>query len=493
MTDYKRMVSYMYQYENGIKKKNVGYVRVELKNGQCKFTIHMQLLGQPDSIFPTYLIQRDNSGHELIYLGDSILKTQLIDSRFTTEEGNIMESGYSLKDLSGVLIFMNNNIFFATVWDDKTLDTDELLEAMRPKNRRNKKNERYESAVNEFDNKTSEESKNFKSALSNDSQNIIEKSSEKNLTASKEKNDLMADEDSYAFESKSEEETRKLKDKLTANIDNAKSKAATEAIKTENELFKDTQKAADEAYEWQQSFEEKLSQEEELKIPTYKFPRGLKTVEMFRRTMAAADKVYNSDTASDTSQKENEEAPANPAVKLNQPAAPVMKPRVATSTDNKTDNSKMESHINNVSAERFKTESEAEKTETRMNNTAVNSSRQINLDSIITRFNRLYPFEDNEILLCVKIEPKDIGLLPKEIWPLSSNSFLLHGYYCYHHLILAKMKYKDRAIYILGVPGLYQHREQFMARMFGFDHFKSIKKREPRKGDFGYWYLMLNC
>ena len=29
------------------------------------------------------------------------------------------------------------------------------------------------------------------------------------------------------------------------------------------------------------------------------------------------------------------------------------------------------------------------------------------------RFPRINPFEDNEIILCVKIEPKDIGLLPK--------------------------------------------------------------------------------
>ena len=68
MTDYKRMVSYMYLYENGIKKKNVGFARIEVKDGQCRFTLHMQLPGQLDGIFPTYLIERTSDGMELIYL-----------------------------------------------------------------------------------------------------------------------------------------------------------------------------------------------------------------------------------------------------------------------------------------------------------------------------------------------------------------------------------------------------------------------------------------
>ncbi|MDD3172654.1 MAG: DUF6128 domain-containing protein, partial [Herbinix sp.] len=108
---------------------------------------------------------------------------------------------------------------------------------------------------------------------------------------------------------------------------------------------------------------------------------------------------------------------------------------------------------------------------------------------IFENYPRIYPFEDNEILLCVKIEPKDIGLLPKEVWPFSNNSFLMHGYYCYHHLIFAKIKNRYGYHYILGIPGIYHNREQFMARMFGFENFKSIRKRELKQGDFGYWYM----
>jgi hypothetical protein len=108
---------------------------------------------------------------------------------------------------------------------------------------------------------------------------------------------------------------------------------------------------------------------------------------------------------------------------------------------------------------------------------------------IYNGFPRMFPFEDNEIAWCVRIEPQDIGMLPMETWILGNNSFLLHGYYSYRHLIFARMNYKNGYFYIIGVPGIYHNREKFMARMFGFENFKCVKNRERKTGEFGYWYI----
>ena len=116
MADYKRFVSYMYEYENGEKKKNVGFSRVELRKGTCRFTIHMRMEGVLDGIFPTYLIYRPNDEMELIYLGDCIVKNQLIDSRLTAKEDNVVDSGYGFSDMGGMLLFLNSKIFYATQW-----------------------------------------------------------------------------------------------------------------------------------------------------------------------------------------------------------------------------------------------------------------------------------------------------------------------------------------------------------------------------------------
>ena len=91
------------------------------------------------------------------------------------------------------------------------------------------------------------------------------------------------------------------------------------------------------------------------------------------------------------------------------------------------------------------------------------------------------------------IKPQDIGLLPRENWVYGNNSFLLHGYYNYRYLILARLgKPGERGRYILGVPGHYGNNEKYMAAMFGFDRFVRSTRQPPRDSRFGYWYTDLN-
>jgi hypothetical protein len=128
------------------------------------------------------------------------------------------------------------------------------------------------------------------------------------------------------------------------------------------------------------------------------------------------------------------------------------------------------------------------------NDTTGNSGKQVFEEHPLAKriyksFPRMYPFEDNDVAWCVKIEPQDIGLFPMEAWVLGNNSFLLHGYYSYRHLIFAKINDRNGINYIIGVPGVYHNREKFMAKMFGFENFKCVKRKELRTGEFGYWYI----
>lgn len=113
------------------------------------------------------------------------------------------------------------------------------------------------------------------------------------------------------------------------------------------------------------------------------------------------------------------------------------------------------------------------------------------INRIFEKFPGMYPFEDDEIMDCIKLEPRDIGLFPMDKWPLANNSFLLHGYYTYRHLIFARMKTNNVIQYILGVPGIFRDREKFMARMFGFNNFKGVRNKPLDNGEFGYWYTVI--
>ena len=118
-------------------------------------------------------------------------------------------------------------------------------------------------------------------------------------------------------------------------------------------------------------------------------------------------------------------------------------------------------------------------------------------ESLWNRLRAAYPkvtaFECADGCEILVIKPQDIGLLPRENWVYGNNSFLLHGYYNYRYLILARLgKSGERGRYILGVPGHYGNNEKYMAAMFGFDRFVRSTRQPPRDSRFGYWYTDLN-
>lgn len=90
-----------------------------------------------------------------------------------------------------------------------------------------------------------------------------------------------------------------------------------------------------------------------------------------------------------------------------------------------------------------------------------------------------------------KIQRKDMVCLPRCEWRHANNSFLIHGYYNYHHLILTV---RDERLK-LGVPGVYHPQEEKAAESFGFPEFipaeeLDLKLTDEEKNDrekFGYW------
>lgn len=99
-------------------------------------------------------------------------------------------------------------------------------------------------------------------------------------------------------------------------------------------------------------------------------------------------------------------------------------------------------------------------------------------------FPLIHPFGDEREYL--SIAPKDFIVLTREYQALANNSFLLHGFYNYHHIILGKIPLKGKDRFFLGVPGVFYEREKAVAVMFGFESFECAK--EPADtGTFGYY------
>ena len=101
-------------------------------------------------------------------------------------------------------------------------------------------------------------------------------------------------------------------------------------------------------------------------------------------------------------------------------------------------------------------------------------------------YKSVHPFGDERIYL--SIEPKDFIVLQAPYQRLVNNSFLLHGYYNYRHLILGpdeEIGTGEEICFYLGVPGTYFEREKMVAVMFGFEGFECAGPVEV--GKFGYY------
>lgn len=105
------------------------------------------------------------------------------------------------------------------------------------------------------------------------------------------------------------------------------------------------------------------------------------------------------------------------------------------------------------------------------------------IPSYLKEFEPVYPFEDNEWEWCLHLKPSDFTKLPMEHWHYQKNSFLLMGFYNFHHLLYAHKENKN----FVGVPGQFCRREQYLAGRFGFSRFKGTKRKRLSAGDFGYW------
>ena len=104
---------------------------------------------------------------------------------------------------------------------------------------------------------------------------------------------------------------------------------------------------------------------------------------------------------------------------------------------------------------------------------------------------RIFPvlnqFSEKSNVLCVRIEIKDVRLLPEKYWSMINNSFLLHGFFNYRHLAFGRIGQN----WFIGIPGIYQNQEHVMASIFGFPDFLPQKDKNENGEQPGYWYRTL--
>ena len=117
MSDYRRLISYIYEYEGKEKVKNVGFVKLEARNGQCRLHVNVKRMYVGGNAIGVYLLGKDG---EKTFLGNVFARGGAGEFRATLDAKNVEGSGRELDTYYGLVVHDVKNSWrsYKTVWED---------------------------------------------------------------------------------------------------------------------------------------------------------------------------------------------------------------------------------------------------------------------------------------------------------------------------------------------------------------------------------------
>lgn len=472
MNNYKRIVSYLYYYGNGEKKNNVGYVRMERKDGICKVTIHMRSINSNEKKLGVYFFYREKEQLIGISLGTMVIKNGVGEFRKVMEEEITKGLQVTLEEMGGIIIYENNEHFFATQWDDEFINIMNFYIADA-----NNENEwKWEQPVERS--KEELEAADLVEIQQVDEEEQVE---EKILETENQEN-----------------EQENLKIERTENI-----KENIETVK-EKDVGKNLETVREEGVK--ESLEEKIKNvEENLEMPRAENAEenlGEGQIKILGKNSREEMHASRDNLKSEEGRLEEKDNRFNYSriSKINEAIE-----KFSQRTNQKLQNenivkNEVEKNRINENVKEDSNITEYVYMDRKLNNgwrqQVRNQQRKLEqkielAEKLFQKFPEIDICNKDAFKKCVKIEPQDIGNFPMETWVLANNSFLLHGYYQYRYLIFALHFHEKQWEYVIGVPGIYEPKEKIMARMFGFGNFCPTNDKEAKTGTFGYWYQVI--
>ncbi|WP_411336144.1 hypothetical protein [Ruminococcus gauvreauii] len=119
MSDYRRFISYLYEYKNEKKTYNRGFLKAEAKGGIFKLEIHIKDSGLAASV-PVQIFGFTRNEDKLsgIFLGSTQTSSGSIGCCLKTADQDLNGSGVPMKDLNGILLLCGGTLCYASAWDD---------------------------------------------------------------------------------------------------------------------------------------------------------------------------------------------------------------------------------------------------------------------------------------------------------------------------------------------------------------------------------------
>lgn len=385
MADYKRLVSYIYAYPGGVRDKNVGFAKAEVRNGQFKLTVSVKgVYTDTPELFGVYVMvdgkKHQPGGFTLLETGTVMVNQGIGQYQDLFNPMNINQSGYTFEDISGIALARENEDFYRmfSLWEDCILNTEDITFAQP------------------------EAAAASNPVVQADSEEVSVKEQE-NRTTGQEAERKSAEMSGNVRES---ETVRRNAEDVSEN----EVEDVVEAAVTSKPATPESAQSAGQQTDLQQETAQMKAQQ----------VRAMEAVQelLFRNTNPQGTMPQNTKLQN---AKPQEEMPAFEKVFINR--------------------------------------------------------------------DFIDAFEDDYFYDCVEVTPELLKQLPIEDDAVVNNSFLVHGYYNFKHILFGKVCENDNNTrYFIGVPGMYCNRERFMASMFGFCNFKKSHRSDYSNPYFGYWY-----
>lgn len=387
MADYKRLVSYIYAYPGGVRDKNVGFAKAEVRNGQFKLTVSVKgVYTDTPELFGVYVMvdgkKHQPGGFTLLKTGTVMINQGIGQYQDLFNPMNINQSGYTFEDISGIALARENEDFYRmfSLWEDCILNTEDITFAQP------------EAAA---------------------ASNPVAQADSEEVSVKEQVNRTTGQE----AERKSAEMSGNVRESETVrrNAEDVSENEVEEAAVTSKPATPESAQSAGRQADLQQETAQMKAQQ----------VRAMEAVQelLFRNTNPQGTMPQNTKLQDTTPQnaKPQKEMPAFEKVFINR--------------------------------------------------------------------DFIDAFEDDYFYDCVEVTPELLKQLPIEDDAVVNNSFLVHGYYNFKHILFGKVCENDNNTrYFIGVPGMYCNRERFMASMFGFCNFKKSHRSDYSNPYFGYWY-----
>lgn len=365
MADYKRLVSYIYSYPGGVRERNVGFAKAEVRNGQFKLVISLKgVYTDTPEIFGVYLMLDQEKcqpgGFRLLKIGTVVVNQGIGQYQDILNPSNLNQSGYVFEDINGIAIARENDRFYMmfSLWEDCSLN---------PK--------------------------------------------------------------------------------------------AVEFIK---EGYKKGEEKTQEAMQQQREEQEPEEKESTWKVPEAESAEAVHE-ETAQQTVEAAEvagQCIAVPEVPEESPQEVEEMAIEP-LEMN-PAETEPEQEAYT--------------VPIVDSRNLSVHEQA-------------AHRKDGFEGVFENADFIDAFDDDYYYDCVEVSPETLKKLPIEDEAIINNSFLIHGFFNFKHILFGKVQENDNNTrYFIGVPGMYCNRERFMASMFGFNNFKKSHRSDFTNPYFGYWY-----